>query len=130
YALNAAATDSANNTGSRGLTLPVNKANTTTTVASSQRGRSVFQQPVTFTVTVTPQGSCGPPPGTVTLSIDGTPFGTVQTLTNGSASFGPISTLSVNTHSITASYSGDTNFNASDNISALFSQTVNKASTS
>src|SRR4029077_10789656 len=118
----------ANNTGSLALTLPVNKASTTTTVGSDVNA-SVFQQPVTFTVTVTPQGSCGPATGTVTLSIDGVQFGTAQMLFNGSTSFGPLNTLSVNTHSITASYSGDSNFNPSNNNSAPLQQTVNPAIT-
>jgi len=126
YALNAAATDSANNTGSLGLTLPVNKANTTTTVASSTSGTSVFQQPVTFTVTVAPQYSCTPG-GTVTLFIDGVQFGSAQQLTNGSASFGPLNTLTVGNHSITASYGGDNNFTSSS--SAVLAQTVNPAQT-
>ena len=127
YNLNASVIDSKLNTGMQALTLNVDKANTTTTVASSANP-SVFQQMVTFTVTVTPQGSCGPATGTVTLSIDGVQFGTAQMLFNGSTSFGPLNTLSVNTHSISASYSGDGNFNSSNGALSP-SQTVNHAQT-
>jgi hypothetical protein len=113
------------NSGSQAFTLQVSKADTTTSI-SSNVNPSVFQQPVTFTVTVAPQYSCTPT-GTVTLSVDGTQIGS-NPLTNGTATF-LLSNLSVGMHSITAGYGGDTNFNASTNISTPWSQTVNKAST-
>ena len=122
----ATVTDSASkpNSGSQGFTLQVNKANTTTG-ATSNANPSVFQQPVTFTVTVTPQYSCTPT-GTVTLFDGGTQIGSMS-LTGGSATFPAISTLSVGVHSITASYSGDANFNLSS--SGAWPQTVNPAPT-
>ena len=124
----AAVTDSAvptANSASQAFTLQVNKANTTTSVMSNANP-SVFQQTVTFTVTVAPQYSCTPT-GMVNLYDGGTPIGSMS-LTNGTATF-PISTLSVTTHSITASYAGDLNFNASNDNSTPWSQTVNKAPT-
>ena len=113
------------NSGSQGFTLQINKA-TTTTGVSSDANPSVFQQPVTFTVTVTPQYGCVPT-GTVILSDGATQIGT-KSLSGGSAAF-TFATLPVGIHSFTASYGGDANFNASDNNSTPLSQTVNKAVT-
>jgi Bacterial Ig-like domain (group 3) len=119
----ATVTDSKSNSGSQAFTLQVNKANTTTGVTSNANP-SVFQQMVTFTVTVAPQYSCTPT-GTVTLLDGVTQIGS-KSLTGGTATFA-VSTLSVGVHSITANYGGDLNFNSSN--SAAWSQTVNKAST-
>ena len=80
---------------------------------------------VTFTVTVVPQYSCTPT-GTVTLLDGGSPIASTLPLSGGIATF-TTSALSVGVHSITASYSGDANFNASN--SGVYSQTVNQAST-
>jgi Bacterial Ig-like domain (group 3) len=127
YPVNPIVTDSATpqNSGTQGFTLQINKANTTTSVRSDIYP-SVFQQMATFTVTVTPQYGCMPT-GTVTLSDGATVLGT-KALSNGTASFA-LSNLSVGMHSITASYSGDANFNPSNNNSAPWIQTVSKAPT-
>jgi hypothetical protein len=136
YTVTASVSDSAKpnaNTGSQQYSLQVNKANTTTTVVSNANP-SVFQQPVTFTVTVTPQGTCGPPTGTVTLYDNGTPILVPASLTNGTATFtSPVTSptlfdLSVGVHSITAIYSGDANFKTSNGALSR-SQTVNPAQT-
>src|SRR6266516_3324899 len=104
------------------LTQTVNKANTTTTVASSANP-SVFGQSVTFTATVAVVSpGAGSPAGTVTFLDGATTLGT-GTLSVGTATF-TTSTLAVGSHSITASYGGDANFNTST--SALLTQTVNK----
>lgn len=124
YAVNATVTDSKLNSGSQAFTLQINKANTTTSVLSNANP-SVFQQMVTFTVTVAPQYSCTPT-GTVTLSDGGSPIASNLPLTGGIATF-TTSALSVGPHSITASYSGDANFNSSN--SGVWSQTVNPAQT-
>ena len=112
YAVNATVYDSAtpNNSGSQGFTLQINKANTTTSV-SADANPSVFQQLVTFTVTVAPQYSCTPT-GTVTLYDGQNSIGS-SALTNGKATFA-LANLSVGNHSITASYGGDNSFNSSD----------------
>jgi len=120
----ATVTDSKSNSGSQAFTLQVNKATTTTGVTSNSNP-SVFQQMVTFTVTVAPQYSCTPT-GTVTLMDGATPIAANLPLTGGTATF-TTSALSVGVHSITASYSGDANFISSN--SGVWSQTVNKAST-
>lgn len=126
YAVNATVSDSATptNYGSQGFTLQINKANTTTSV-SADGNPSVFQQLVTFTVTVAPQYSCTPT-GTVTLYDGQNAIGS-SALTNGKATFS-LANLSVGNHSITASYGGDNSFNSS--ISGIWPQTVNRASTS
>jgi hypothetical protein len=111
------------NSASQAFTLQVNKA-TTTTGVTSNANPSVFQQMVTFTVTVAPQYSCTPT-GTVTLSDGVTQIGS-KLLTGGTATFA-LSNLSVGVHSITASYSGDSNFNSSN--SGVLQQTVNPAQT-
>jgi hypothetical protein len=124
YPVPASVTDSKSNSGSQAFTLQVNKA-TTTTGVTSNANPSVFQQTVTFTVTVVPQYSCVPS-GTVTLTDGVSPIASNLPLTGGTATF-TTSALSVGVHSITASYAGDANFNSSN--SGVWSQTVNKAST-
>jgi len=79
---------------------------------------STFGQAVSFTATV-PAGATG----TVTF-LDGTTTLGTGTVSSGTATF-TTSTLVVGTHSITAVYSGDTNFNGAS--SAVLSQVVNKA---
>ena len=80
----------------------------TTTVVTSSNGSSTYDQPVTFTATVTPYSGSGPT-GTVQFQIDGSNVGSPVTLSNGTASYTtPI--LADGSHSIVAVYSGDTNF--------------------
>jgi hypothetical protein len=105
-------------------TLIVDYPTTTTTAVTSSSDPSVFGQTVTFTATVTPQGS-GSPTGTVTFHDGSTTLGT-SSLSSGTATF-TISTLAIGTHSITAVYSGDSNFQGS---SASLNQTVNQATAS
>jgi hypothetical protein len=124
YSFTAKVTDKNSNYGTQGLTLLINQANTTTGVMSNANP-SVFQQMVTFTVTVTPQYSCTPT-GTVTLFDGGSPIASNLPLSSGMATF-TTSALSVGVHSITANYSGDANFNSSN--SGVWSQTVNPAPT-
>jgi large repetitive protein len=102
------------------LSVTVQRDSTTVQLTSSLNP-SRAGQPVTFTAVVNSQ--FGMPTGTVTF-MDGTvPIGTQQ-LEKGSASV-KISTLSVSTHSIAASYGGDTNYSGS--ISPTLTQTVNSA---
>ncbi len=108
----------------------VGQASTTTTVTSSTSGTSAFGQSVTFTATVTPQfEGTFDNFGTVTFSDGATSLGTASLSSSGQATYSAPSSVidSVTTHTITASYSGDTNFTDSSN-SML--QTVNQASTS
>src|SRR5439155_14856472 len=112
------------------FTQTVNKANTSSAVASSVNP-SVFGQSVTLTasVSVTGNGS-GTLTGTVNFRDGGTTIsGCGSAAVNGSAQATcSTSSLTVGNHTITAVYSGDTNFNTST--SPNFTQTVNKASTS
>jgi len=95
----------------------VNGAPTITTLTSSANPSS-FGGSVTFTATVTSGAT-----GTVTFKNGSTTLGS-GTISAGSASFNT-SALSGGTHSITAEYGGDTNYNVST--SAAVSQVVNKA---
>jgi Subtilase family/Bacterial Ig-like domain (group 3)/Bacterial cadherin-like domain/Bacterial Ig domain len=112
---------------SNAQTFTVNKADTTTNVSSSVNP-TVFGQSVTFTATlsVNSPGS-GTPTGTVTFKDGATTLGTGAVNASGQATFS-ISTLTVASHSITATYGGDANFNTST--STTLTQTVNKAATS
>src|SRR5439155_6325615 len=95
-------------------------------VVTSSANPSVFGQSVPFTATVAavPPGA-GTPSGTVTFTIDGTPQ-TPAALTSGTATLST-SSLSVGTHTVTAAYNGDSNFNTSNSTAAPLTQTVNKA---
>jgi hypothetical protein len=109
----------------------VNKAETSTAVTSNANP-SVFSQTITFTVTVTPVApALATPAGNVTLKNGtcdtGTPLGGPTALNGyGKATFS-ISSLAVGTHTITACYAGNSNFEPSD---GNVSQVVNKAETS
>ncbi|HEY5196578.1 MAG TPA: Ig-like domain-containing protein, partial [Solirubrobacteraceae bacterium] len=105
----------------------ITAATTTTTLSASPPSPSVFGQPVTFTASVTPgdgDGTVAFTDGTTTLSGCG-----AKTLT-GSGPYTATcttSTLAVGSHSIVATYSGDTNFTGSG--STALAYTVNKAAT-
>jgi hypothetical protein len=112
------------------LTQTVNKGDTTTALTSSNNP-SVYGQSVTFTATVTATApAAGTPSGTVTFK-DGTSNVTgctnPATLNGSGVATCATSTLAAGTHSITAVYGSDTNFNGST--SPPVSQVVNKAST-
>jgi hypothetical protein len=111
------------------LTQTVNQAATTTTVTSGTNP-SVFGQPVTLTATVAAVApGAGTPTGTVTFKDGVTVLGAPVTLNgSGQATF-TSSAFAVGAHQITATYSADTNFLASDNTASPFTQTVNQAAT-
>jgi alpha-tubulin suppressor-like RCC1 family protein len=115
-----------NHTGSLSSTRDhtVTKAATTTTLAATPASTSVFGQAVTLTATVT--SAAGTPGGTVAFSdnVNGA-LGTV-TLSAGGVATLSTSALSVGAHTITATYSGATNFLVSSGTRAY---TVNKAAT-
>jgi uncharacterized repeat protein (TIGR01451 family) len=102
------------------LTQTVSPAATTTTLSSSANPSTVGQS-VTFTATVSGSGATG----TVTFKDGGVSIGS-GTLSAGTATF-TTSTLTAGAHSITAVYSGDSNFTTST--SSPFAQTVNQAVT-
>ena len=104
------------------LTVTTTSAPTTTTVQSNLNP-SMYGQPVTFTATVTPTGS-NTPTGTVTFLDGATTLGTGN-LVGGVATY-KTSSLSVGSHSITASYGGDSSNAAST--SGILVQKVTQAS--
>src|SRR3984957_4999305 len=130
YTFTAKVTDSKMNFGTQALTLQIQRADTITSVVSNATP-SVFGQTVKFTVTVAPNLACTPT-GTVTLLDGGNPIASNLPLSGGMATFST-SALSVGNHSITASYSGDHNFNATGSdagsTATTLTQTVNKADT-
>jgi hypothetical protein len=98
----------------------------TTTALVSSPDPSNFAHSVTFTATVTakPGFYKGPPPGTVRF-LDGTILLGSSTLNSSGVAALTISKLLAGTHSITATYKGDTNFAPST--SPVLSQTVRGA---
>ncbi len=95
----------------------VNQASGTISLASSLNP-SGYTQAVTFTATVPTDAT-----GTVTFFDGATAINTPVTVASGTAAT-TISTLSVGTHSIKATYSGDSNYTTVT--SAALSQVVNK----
>jgi hypothetical protein len=99
-------------------TLNITQAGTTTVLAAST---SAANQPTTLTANVASTTS-GMPTGTVTILDNGTVLQAV-TLTNGAASFTTTLAPGV-THTLTASYAGDTNFLASASAATATTVTV------
>jgi hypothetical protein len=82
----------------------------TTTAVTSSADPSLLNQAVTFTATVSPVApGAGQPTGTVQFQVDGANVGSPVTLVNGQAAW-TTSSLSAGSHTITAAYSGDSNF--------------------
>src|SRR5439155_854782 len=100
----------------------------TTAALISSTNPTLSGQTVVFTarVSAVAPGS-GTPSGTVQFSIDGTNFGGAVTLSSGNATSAPISSLTLSNHTVTAAYSGDSSYIASDNTGSPLTQTVNKA---
>jgi len=96
------------------LTQTVNKASSTTTLSifpnPATIGETVSLEAIVFTTGGSPSVHLGGP-GTVTFQVDGTPVGTVTA--DVFRTFLNISTLTLGTHQVTASYSGDSTFTAS-----------------
>jgi hypothetical protein len=111
--------------GSGAVTQVVNQSATATTISSSANP-SVFGQSITFTAVVSASaGGAGIPSGTVTFTDGSVSLGSVPLDNTGHAALS-LSTLAVESHSITASYSGSASFVASS--SGPLSQAVNKNS--
>ena len=108
---------------STALTQTVNKFSTSTALTLSPN-TTAFGQPVTITAGVT--SSAGVPAGTVTFYDGATALGTGSVNSSGQATLST-SSLTAGSHSITASYAGNSNFASST--SAALTQTVNKANT-
>ena len=113
------------------LTFTLAAAATTTSVTSSA-DPSVFGQPVTFTATVSTAG-LGTPTGTVQFFDGANPIGAPVALNGSGQAQLTTSSLSVGSHTITASYSPNAacsaGFNSSTGTLTSNPQTVNQAST-
>jgi RHS repeat-associated protein len=104
----------------------VQKAGTTTSLSLSS-STTVVGQPLTFTATVSVTSpGAGTPTGTVTFYDGSTALGNGTVNSSGIATFST-SALAVGSHSITAGYGGDSNFNGSN--SGSQAETVQKAGT-
>ncbi len=96
----------------------------TKTIVSTSLSPSLFGEAVTFTATVAAKApGSGTPTGQVTFLDDGAPIGTA-TLNGGTATY-TATGLPVGNQTISVSYAGDSNFNAS--ISGNLMQVVHKA---
>lgn len=94
--------------------------------AVSSGGAAVFGQPITFTVTVVPTTGSGTPTGQITFAIDGQAVaGGAATLDDtGKATSPPVTALAVGTHTVVATYAGDSTFAPA---TELLTQTVAQA---
>jgi hypothetical protein len=108
---------------SAALAQNVNQGSTATSIASSLNP-SVFGQSVVFTATVQPPAGTTAS-GTVTFLDGATSLGTAA-VSNNSAQLA-VSSFSLGSHSVTASYGG--NANLSGSASSALTQTVNQAAT-
>ncbi len=118
--------DSVHSASNGNIGLTVNKADTSTAITSSINP-SVSGESVTFTVHITAVApGAGLPIGTVLFNDSGVTIGTGMLNASGQANFST-SSLSIASHSITAAYLGDGNFNNSTS-SALY-QIVNQSAT-
>lgn len=103
----------------------VDKANTTT-VESSSKNPSEIGEAVTFTATVSTNApGAGTPTGNVVFDDNGTPIGTVPVNAAGQAAL-TTSSLSVGSHTITATYGGDATHHGS---TGSLNQVVERART-
>jgi len=136
YTFTAKVTDFVGNYGTQPLTLLIQQATTTTSVGSSLNP-SIYGQPVTYTAMVAPTYGC-PMTGTVKFYDGATQISGAIPVTTGAsfstATFTPtLMQLAAGSHSITAVYSGDSNFyatNVGGSTATALSQNVSHATTS
>ncbi|MEV6318559.1 Ig-like domain-containing protein [Streptomyces sp. NPDC051776] len=114
YAATATYNGDSNFAGSTGADTHVIQPAATTTTVDSSPDPTVFGQPATFTATVAPVApGAGTPIGTVTFTFDDTTTLTGTLDTTGTATVST-DTLTPGTHTVEASYAGDTGYLASD----------------
>jgi hypothetical protein len=117
------ATNSAGTTGPQNYTLVVSAASSTTTITSNTPNPSVVNQAVTIAFTVT--GDDGTPTGSVTVNAS-TGESCSGALSSGAGNCN-ITFTTAGPRTLTATYSGDSNFNGSTSSPAT-AQTVNPTS--
>lgn len=105
------------------LTQTVNSVIATTTSLTSAPNPSVRGQSVTFTAKVVPTSGTGTPTGTVSFLNGSAVIGSSAVNGSGVATLA-YSGLAAGTHSITAKYSGDSNYNGSTSV--VLSQVVRR----
>lgn len=111
-------------TTSAEATLSVEQIDTTTAVTVNPAAPG-YGDAVTFTATVSPSTATG----SVQFALDGTPFGSPVALSGGTATSPATSALAPGSHTVSASYLGDTDHEASDD-STSFSVGLIPTSTS
>ncbi|HZS45309.1 MAG TPA: Ig-like domain repeat protein, partial [Blastocatellia bacterium] len=117
-----------NTTTSTSAAVPqvVNKANATASTVTSTVNPSVFGQSTTFSTTVTASApGAGTPTGTVQFMDGATPLGSPVTVNGSGVATLAVTSLTVGSHTISAVYSGDANFNGTTAPSVT--QVVNQA---
>ena len=77
---------------------------------SSSTSPSISGESITFGAMVIPLGEAKTPTGTIQFQVDGVNLGETVSLVDGDAYSGPISSLTVGTHTVTAVYSGDSTY--------------------
>jgi predicted outer membrane repeat protein len=87
----------------------------TSTLVTSSGNPSIVGQTVVFTAIVTPEGGSGAPTGTVTFTINGKASSPIPLIaaTGTEEATDTLPSLATGSYTITASYSGDSNFSAS-----------------
>jgi len=84
----------------------------TTTALTASLANPNVDAPVTLRAVVTPAASGAAPGGSVQFALDGTPLGTPVAVSNGQADY-PLTFSRAGSHTLTAAYSGDANYNES-----------------
>jgi hypothetical protein len=113
------------NSVSAGIAHVINRGQTNTVLASDHPN-SLYGQTIHFTTSTSALApATGQPTGSVTILADGLPLGTIPVV-NGTATF-QTSAFHSGTKSITATYSGDANFDAST--PSAIQQNIAKAQT-
>jgi hypothetical protein len=102
------------------ISAPAKIATSTSVMASATQ--LTAGQNVTFTAGVAPQTGTGVPTGSITF-LDGQAQIAAVTLNGGAASFSPAN-LAAGTHTITAAYSGDSNYAASTSAASTVTVTT------
>ncbi len=106
-----------NDTGGTNLKVTITQSTSTTSDVRSSSGSPLYGQPVTFSATISALSGGGIPAGTVSFLQGATTLGTGTVGLTGVATFSSAS-LTAGTHTITASYAGNSNYTGSNDASS------------